>query len=81
MKSTFGYLIVAFAALTFVPGGFGAHAKPVPRPGDVEQGDPWQQGGVFVLGPDGRELYRHISREAGDHPFSAQFLAALPQAA
>ncbi|MDH3595900.1 MAG: hypothetical protein OEM93_13730 [Rhodospirillales bacterium] len=51
MKSTFGYLIVAFAALTFVPGGFGAHAKPVPRPGDVEQGDPWQQAPYdFVFG-------------------------------
>lgn len=44
-------------------------------------GDPWQQGGVFVLGPDARELFRHISHEAGDHPPSSQIIAALPKAA
>ena len=41
-------------------------------------GDPLQQGGVIVLGQDGRELYRFVSKEAGDHPPLDDVLAALP---
>ena len=41
------------------------------------QGDPWQLGGVFVIRPDGALLFRHESREAGDHPEVEDILAAL----
>lgn len=40
-------------------------------------GDPMQQGGVLVIARDGVELYRYISREAGDHPPVSRILAAL----
>jgi peroxiredoxin len=40
-------------------------------------GDPLQQGGVIVIAPGGVERYRHISREAGDHPPVSRILAAL----
>jgi NAD(P)-dependent dehydrogenase (short-subunit alcohol dehydrogenase family) len=46
------------------------------RQGAVE-GDPWQLGGVFVLWPDGSCRYRHVSREAGDHPPLDEVLEAL----
>lgn len=39
-------------------------------------GDPLQQGGVVVVGPDGRERYRYISRWAGDHPRQSSLVAA-----
>jgi NAD(P)-dependent dehydrogenase (short-subunit alcohol dehydrogenase family) len=45
------------------------------------QGDPWQLGGVFVLRSDGALLYRHVSREAGDHPPVDEVLAALAKGA
>jgi NAD(P)-dependent dehydrogenase (short-subunit alcohol dehydrogenase family) len=41
------------------------------------QGDPWQLGGVFVIRPGGELVYRHASREAGDHPDVDEILAAL----
>jgi len=41
------------------------------------QGDPWQQGGAFIISPDGQDLYRHISQAAGDHPDIGELLAAL----
>lgn len=41
------------------------------------QGDPWQQGGTFVIAPDGRTLFSFISREAGDHADVKQVLQAL----
>jgi NAD(P)-dependent dehydrogenase (short-subunit alcohol dehydrogenase family)/peroxiredoxin len=41
------------------------------------QGDAWQLGGVFVIRPDGRLLFRHVSREAGDHPAVDDVLEAL----
>lgn len=41
------------------------------------QGDPWQLGGVFVIRPDGTLAFRHLSREAGDHPAVRDVLAAL----
>ena len=42
------------------------------------QGDPWQQGGVFVLGPGEATHFEYISREAGDHPPSEAYLTAIP---
>ncbi len=41
------------------------------------QGDAWQLGGVFVIRPGGELAYRHVSREAGDHPPVQDVLAAL----
>jgi NAD(P)-dependent dehydrogenase (short-subunit alcohol dehydrogenase family) len=41
------------------------------------QGDPWQLGGLFVIRPDGQLAFRHLSREAGDHPAVADVLTAL----
>jgi peroxiredoxin len=35
---------------------------------DGVAGDPLQQGGVVVVGSDGTERYRYVSRYAGDHP-------------
>jgi len=32
------------------------------------QGDPWQQGGVFVVRPGGAVPFAHVSQHAGDHP-------------
>jgi hypothetical protein len=40
-------------------------------------GDPWQNGGTFVLDAAGRERFRHISRYAGDHPGMGDVLSAL----
>ena len=50
------------------------------RQGSV-QGDPWQLGGVFVVQPQGKILYRHVSADPGDHAPVAEILAALDQAA
>ncbi len=44
------------------------------------RGDPWQLGGVFVVQPGGAVVFRHVSREAGDHPDLDEVLAAIPQA-
>lgn len=43
-------------------------------------GDPWQQGGVFVIRPGNRVEFAYISEEAGDHPSSAEILSALDRA-
>ncbi|MCA8921477.1 MAG: AhpC/TSA family protein [Planctomycetes bacterium] len=40
-------------------------------------GDPWQNGGVFVVAPDGELLLAHVSQRSGDHPTSAALLGAL----
>jgi NAD(P)-dependent dehydrogenase (short-subunit alcohol dehydrogenase family) len=46
------------------------------RQGAVE-GDPWQLGGVFVIRRGGALAFRHVSREAGDHPRIEDVLRAL----
>jgi peroxiredoxin len=46
------------------------------RPGRL-LGDPWQNGGVFVLDRAGHERFRHISRYAGDHPRLEAVLSAM----
>lgn len=43
------------------------------------QGDPWQLGGTFVILPGGGLAYRHLSREAGDHPALVEVLEALDE--
>ncbi|MFQ5457378.1 MAG: SelL-related redox protein [Myxococcota bacterium] len=40
-------------------------------------GDPWQQGGVFVITPRDKVLFAQQSKEAGDHADPADILAAL----
>ena len=40
-------------------------------------GDAFQQGGVVAIAPGGQEVYRYISRDAGDHPRPDAILAAL----
>lgn len=44
------------------------------------KGDPWQNGGVFVITPQGKTMYEQISAEAGDHAPLADVLAALDRA-
>ena len=41
------------------------------------QGDPWQLGGVLVVGAGGDLLYQYASREAGDHAPVEDVLSAL----
>jgi peroxiredoxin len=45
------------------------------------QGDRWQQGGVFVINPDGSTRFEYKSRFAGDHPSVEQLLASLEKTA
>ena len=42
------------------------------------QGDPWQQGGAFVLAPGDRVLFEQVSSAAGDHADPRDLLAAVP---
>jgi hypothetical protein len=44
------------------------------------QGDPWQQGGVFVIEPGNKVRFAYVSEEAGDHPDPADVVAALGDA-
>ena len=41
------------------------------------QGDPWQQGGVFVVMPSGETPYAYRSEAAGDHPPTDAILDAV----
>jgi hypothetical protein len=41
------------------------------------QGDPWQEGGVFVIRPGGAVAFAHVSETAGDHPDPRDVIAAL----
>lgn len=41
------------------------------------QGDPWQNGGVFVITSAGATVFEQISREAGDHAEISEIVAAL----
>jgi alkyl-hydroperoxide reductase/thiol specific antioxidant family protein len=40
-------------------------------------GDPWQQGGVFIIRPGNRVDFAYISEEAGDHPSAEAIISAL----
>lgn len=40
------------------------------------EGDLWQQGGVFVLGPGRQMVFQHRNRVAGDHADPADVLEA-----
>ena len=67
VATTFGLGVVKNAVRAFGKGF---------RQGRV-QGDPWQQGGVFVIAPGDRVLFEQRSRTGGDHPDPTQLLAAL----
>ena len=67
---------------TFAPGSFAHAARALlggHRQGAV-MGSPLQQGGIALVKPDGTVPYLHRSREAGDHPGSAEVLAAVKAA-
>lgn len=40
-------------------------------------GDPWQQGGVFIIRPGNRVEFSYISEEAGAHPSVEAIISAL----
>lgn len=64
---------------TFSPGAVGAAMRAF-RAGyrqGASQGDNWQQGGAFVIDPDGRIRWGYVSEHAGDHPTPEQLLDAL----
>lgn len=46
------------------------------RQGKV-QGDPWQNGGTFVVAPGGEVVFAHVSQRSGDHPGVEALLGAL----
>jgi peroxiredoxin len=43
----------------------------------LQKGDQWQQGGVLVVGTDGRVLWHHASDRPGDNASPRQIIAAL----
>lgn len=46
------------------------------RQGPIE-GDPWQQGGAFVISPEARVLWAHVNDHAADHAPLSDLLAAV----
>ena len=42
------------------------------------QGDPLQQGGIFVVAPGGRAVFIHRSETAGDHAETHAIVDAIP---
>jgi len=44
------------------------------------KGNPWVQGAVLVVGPGDRVGYRFLSSHSGDHPPTADVLAAVREA-
>jgi peroxiredoxin len=61
--------------------GHGLRAFSTGKRQGATQGDPWQQGGVFVIAPRDRVDFSYVSAEAGDHPDIEDVLAALPRPA
>lgn len=52
------------------------------RGGNIQgrtQGDPWQQGGAFVIDTDGAVHLRQVSTGAGDHVDPRDLVAAVPR--
>jgi len=44
------------------------------------KGDPWQLGGVLVVVPGGRVIYRYLSQTSADHPPVPEILSAVEAA-
>ncbi len=66
-------------ANTFDPRALGGTIKAFLRGGRQGrmQGDPWQQGGVLVIGRDGSVLLQDVSDRPGDNATGAEIVAAL----
>lgn len=47
---------------------------------DGVKGDPYQQGGVFVIMPDNKIVFTHISKRASDHAKIPKIIKALKTA-
>jgi hypothetical protein len=65
--------------LSFVSPALLAAAARALRGGFVQglvRGDARQLGGVLVVAQDGRVVFRHLARDAGDHPPVAEVVAA-----
>ncbi|MCW8140331.1 MAG: hypothetical protein KIT58_15635 [Planctomycetota bacterium] len=58
----------ALRAARALAGGFGQGSM---------QGDPWQQGGAFVIAPPGEVRFAFVSSGAGEHPDPRDLVAAL----
>lgn len=65
----------ATLGLDTLKAGWRAHQKGF-RQGST-QGDPWQQGGTFVLTPGGEVPFAHVNRGPGDHPDLLRITAVL----
>jgi peroxiredoxin len=59
---------VALRAAKAMSAGFQQHGT---------EGDPWQQGGAFVIAPGGAVRSAFLSSGAGDHPDPRDLVAAL----
>ena len=64
---------------TFDPRALGGTIRAFMRGGRQgrTQGDPWQQGGVLVIGRDGTVLWHHVSDRPGDNATGAEIVRAL----
>ncbi len=67
--------VAATVGLGALKNAFGAFRQGFRQTGT--KGDPWQLGGVLVVSPDGRVLYRQASEVAGDHPPVEAVMTAL----
>jgi hypothetical protein len=67
------------AARTFDPRALGSTVRAFARGARQgrTQGDPWQQGGVLVIAPDGEVKYHHASDRPGDNASADDIVAAL----
>lgn len=67
------------AARTFDPRALGNTVRAFARGARQgrTQGDPWQQGGVLVVAPDGEVKYHHASDRPGDNASADDIVAAL----
>ena len=65
---------------TLGPQAWGAGIRAVARGARQQrtQGSPFQQGGVLVMAPGDRVVYKYLSKAAGDHPAVNDVIAAIP---
>ena len=68
--STIGSKVWLPAAKAFLTGHFQGRTE----------GDPYQQGGVFIIMPDNKVAYSYISKHSGDRPPVTKVLKALRKA-
>jgi hypothetical protein len=63
------------AALSLVRARLHGHAV-----NTTVKGDAFQQGGVLIVAPGGREVWRHVNRHAGDHASADAVVSKLEKA-